>query len=310
MAERATSEGGPEGWRVYLLWRLMAAGLSILPEFLAALIAYVVSMVLYLRGGKTKAMHKRHLSRVLAYSHPGSTHDDAALERLAKRSYQSYARYWVDGARIASTSARTIRRRMWLSSNYHALTAALDEGRGVVLALPHVGSWEWGGAFLALEGYPMTTVAERIESKRLFQWFARKREKMGLLMLPLGTSSGIAILRVLRAGGLVGLLCDRDIEGNGVEVEFFGERTTLPAGPAALALRTNAALFVGVVYAGSQGMHIGEISDEVRIESSGTRKRDMARITQEIAHRLERLIAHAPTQWHLFQPNWPSDRAL
>ena len=57
-------------------------------------------------------------------------------------------------------------------------------------------------------------------------------------IVPLGPDAGKAVLKALRDGHVVALLCDRDIEGTGVEVDFFGERTTLPAGPATLALRT------------------------------------------------------------------------
>ncbi len=293
--------------RTYLLWRFMAAGLSLLPEWLAELIADSVGVVLERRGGEAKEMLKRHLRRVVNYSHPETNYDDAALARDVRAAYRSYARYWVDGARIGRTRKRTIRRRMWVSSNYEKVKAALDSGRGVVLALPHVGSWEWGGAFLALDGYPMTAVAERIEPPKLFEWFFRQRERMGIRVVPHGLNAGVAIVRVLKRAGFVGLLCDRDIEGDGVEVEFFGEVTTLPAGPATLALRTGAALFAAVVYANKGGMHIAEIGDPIEIERSTTFRHDVTRVTQEIAHQFERFIAHAPSQWHLFQPNWPSD---
>ena len=99
------------------------------------------------------------------------------------------------------------------------------------MALPHVGSWEFGGAFLATQGLPMTSVAERIEPPELFEFFVEQRAAMGLTIVPLDSSSGSAVMSTLRRGGLVGLLSDRDLAGNGIEVEFFGETTTMPAGP-------------------------------------------------------------------------------
>ena len=41
----------------------------------------------------------------------------------------------------------------------------------------------------------------------------------------------------------------------------------------------------------------------------GSLREDVARITQDVAHALEGLIRRAPEQWHLLQPNWPSDRS-
>ncbi len=98
------------------------------------------------------------------------------------------------------------------------------------MALPHIGSWEYGGAFLATQGLPMTAVAERIEPPELFDYFVEQRAAMGLTIVPLDHRSGGTLMTTLRNGGLVGLLCDRDIEGTGIEVEFFGETTTMPAG--------------------------------------------------------------------------------
>ncbi len=127
----------------------------------------------------------------------------------------------------------------------HHLVDGMAAGNGVVMALPHVGSWEYGGAFLAASDLPMTSVAERLEPPELFRYFVEQREAIGLRMIPLDANSGRAVLAELRQGGLVGLLSDRDIEGNGIDVEFFGETTTMPAGPAALALRSGARLVTG-----------------------------------------------------------------
>ena len=103
------------------------------------------------------------------------------------------------------------------------------------MALPHVGSWEWGGYWLGLEGMPMTAVVERLEPEELFEWFVAQRAAMGLTAVPLGEGSSSALLRALKENRVAGLVSDRDMVGNGVEVEFFGEQTTLPAGAAALA---------------------------------------------------------------------------
>ncbi len=66
--------------------------------------------------------------------------------------------------------------------------------------------------------------------------------------MPIGPDVSRIVLKALRDNRIVCLLSDRDLTGDGVEVEFFGERTTLPAGPATLALRTGAALLPVAVY--------------------------------------------------------------
>lgn len=213
----------------------------------------------------------------------------------------------MEGARLGSLDPKVIEDRMTVESGWAEFQKAMASGKGVVLALPHVGSWEWGGAWLALKGYPMTSVAEPAESPELYGFFVRQREQMGLTIVELGLEAGPALLQALRDGGLVGLLCDRDIAGGGVEVEFFGERTTLPAGPATLALRTGATLMVAAVYSGPGKSHTGVIMSPVDTKRTARLRADVQRVSQAVAHDLEILIRRAPEQWHVFQPNWPSD---
>jgi KDO2-lipid IV(A) lauroyltransferase len=103
-------------------------------------------------------------------------------------------------------------------------------------------------------------------------------------------------------------MCDRDLSGDGVPVDFFGEETTLPAGPATLALRTGAPLVPVGNYFGPGSMHVAEITPPVPAERRGRLRDDVVRVTQELAYRFEELIRAAPEQWLLMQPNWPSDR--
>ena len=67
-------------------------------------------------------------------------------------------------------------------------------------------------------------------------------------VVPLGPEAAPSVLAALRRNEIVCLLCDRDIQGGGVEVNFFGEKTTLPAGPAMLGLRADAVVLPTAVY--------------------------------------------------------------
>jgi KDO2-lipid IV(A) lauroyltransferase len=117
------------------------------------------------------------------------------------------------------------------------------------------------------------------------------------------------VLAALKRNDVVCLLCDRDIQRSGVDVEFFGERTTLPAGPATLGLRSGAPVLPTAVYFTDRtDGHLGVVRPPVPTDRSGDGLRvDVARMTQALATDLEHLIRRAPHQWHLFQPNWPSD---
>ena len=94
-----------------------------------------------------------------------------------------------------------------------------------------------------------------------------------------------------------------------MEVEFFGERTRLPAGPATLALRTGAPILPVGTYFKPDGGHTATIEPPMPVERQGRLRDDVTRVTQDLAHRFEELISAAPEQWLLMQPNWPSDLA-
>lgn len=249
-----------------------------------------------------RRMIERHLRRA-----SGGNMRGAALQREVRRAFQSYVKYWVESFRLIDMSPAELDARMSYSGLEH-LDAALEAGQGAILVLPHLGGWDFGGAWFASQGYKATVVVEPLEPPELFDWFADMRRTIGLEVVPLGPEAGTAILRRLKEGGIVGLVADRDIHGNGVPVTFFGEPTTLPAGPATLALRTGAPMMPVCVYFEGRRGHRGVVRPPVPVERTGKFRDDVQRITQALAHELEDLIGEAPSQWHMFQPNWPSDR--
>lgn len=247
-----------------------------------------------------REMLRRHLRRVV-----GPSTSDADLDRLVVAAFDSYARYWLESFRLASMTRDELEATMsW--EGLSRLDEALGRGKGVILALPHLGAWDFGGAWLAAVGHPLTVVVETLEPPELFAWFAELRESFGLTVVAHGPAAGSLLLRALRGNGIIALLSDRDLARTGIEVDFFGERTTLPAGPATLALRTGATILPCTIYYEGAG-HLGIVRPPVDTTRRGSLREDVARITQALAGELEGMIRRAPEQWHLMQPNWPSD---
>lgn len=230
----------------------------------------------------------------------------AALDRATRDAFRSYARYWVESFRLPGADPAELDGR-FAYRGYEHIIAAREAGHGAIIALPHLGGWEWSAFWLAvIEQVPVTAVVEPLEPPELFEWFVDYRRSLGMRVVPLGPQAGAEAMRALRERDVLCLVCDRDLAGGGVEVEFFGERTTLPAGPATLALRSGSPLLPTAVY--FQGpVHLTDVRPPIPTERRGSLRDDVARITQDLAHALEELISVAPEQWHLMQPNWPSD---
>lgn len=252
-----------------------------------------------------RRMVARHLARVLGSDAPAP--GSRRMGRLVDAAIASYARYWAESLRIPGLGAAALDAGITYDG-YEHVAAGRAAGRGTILVLPHLGGWEWAGAQLAASGHPVSVVVERLEPPELFDWFAAFRESLGMHVIPVGPDAGSRCAAALADNHLLCLLSDRLIAGSGVEVDFFGEPTSLPAGPATLALRTGAALLPAAVYFGGRtDEHLGVIPPPLDTSRRDGLRSDVRRVTQEMASALEGLIRRAPTQWHLMQPNWPSD---
>jgi lauroyl/myristoyl acyltransferase len=248
-------------------------------------------------------MVARHLRKVYG---PGLS--DALIARGVDETFSFYARYWAESLRLPTLDASQVEAGVEVHGLEH-IDRGLAAGKGVIAALPHLGGWEWGGRWIASTGRPATVVVEALQPPELFEWFVSLRQGNGLEVVPVGPSAGAAALAALAANRILCLLCDRLVSDvPGVEVEFFGERTRLPAGPATLALRKGAPVLPIAAYFGeAPDSHIVEIGAPVEMVRRGRLRDDVVMGTQALAYEIEALIRRAPTQWYLLQPNWPSD---
>lgn len=282
-------------------YRLGSLAARALPGPIASAAAAMIGLTFATSMREKREMIELHLKRV------NPSLSGFALRQSVQQAFDSYAKYYVESFRLPTMSKRAVAAGFSVEGMDH-ITEALALGNGVILALPHLGGWEWAGRWLTDQGYKMTVVVEPIEPPELFEWFVELRQKLGMTVVPLGSNAAGAVLKALRANEVVCLLCDRDIERKGVPVEFFGETTTLPAGPAMLGLRTGAPVLpVGCYFTNRYNGHHAVVRPPLPPDRSGDLREDVAKMTQLLAHELEYLIRRAPEQWHLFQPNWPSD---
>lgn len=254
---------------------------------------------------QNKAMVMRHLQRV----DPSLT--GKRLQVATQQAFVSYTRYYLETFRLPSQSTSQIAAGHQVEGFEHIERAA-SHGKGTILALPHMGGWEWSGRWLIDQGFQLTAVVERLENTELFEWFVNLRSRYGVNVIALTDDAGVAVGKALRDNHVVSLLCDRDIpkdgKRTGVEVQFFGETTTVPAGPAFFALRTGASLLpMATFFTTDANDHKAVIRPALVVERQGSLREDVSRISQLLMFEIENLIRQAPEQWHLFQPNWPSD---
>ncbi|MFQ5966621.1 MAG: phosphatidylinositol mannoside acyltransferase [Acidimicrobiia bacterium] len=287
-------------WPRYVAFRLASGAIGLLPLSVAARAGDRAGRVVYQLDRPRREMARRHMHRVLG--------PEADVTKAAKGVFGAYGRYWSEVFWFRPRRKSELLQQTKVENIRTALDIH-DRGEGMVLALPHMGNWELAGTEATRHGLEVIAVAESLGNQLIADWFVSLRAQFGIEVLLMGSKANLTrqLVEGLKRGAAVALVADRDLTGRGISVEFFGEKTTLPAGPAALALRAGVPLLpIGTYFRGATG-HLIVVDDPIPVPQ-GVEADQVAEMTQALANRFESLIRRQPEDWHLVQPNWPSDK--
>jgi KDO2-lipid IV(A) lauroyltransferase len=223
--------------------------------------------------------------------------------------YRSYSRYFIEMLMLGGGSERELLASAEVMNGAYFFDTRATYG-GALVVSAHVGNWDFGAHWFAVRFERLAAVAERLEPPPMAEWFRSRRDELGVDVIFLGDQTAMEVSRHLRAGYVVALVSDRDLEGDGVELEFFGHRTTMPAGPVVLALRNRVPLVPCAIYMMPHGGHQIYFGAPIEVESfgGGTLRERIVEGTTLVARALEDLVRKAPEQWHVFVPFWLDQR--
>ncbi len=299
LSERLTGVAYQLGWKV----------IRRVPEGWARWAFAQVADIAWRRQGPSVQVLEANLRRVLRWKEGTDEVDGKELRILSRAALRSYARYWLEAFRLLEIpTERLVSGMRFQGPNEATLFAHLKAGRGVIIALPHMGNFEQAGVWVIARGAgKLTTVQERLRPESVYESFLRFRQALGFEVLPLtGSVSPFGTLaQRLRAGSLVCLVSDRDLKESGVEVEMFGEKARIAA-TAALAVHTGAALMPTATWFDGEDWG-ARIYDEIAVPESGTRAEKIAAMSQALADRFAEAIAEHPQDWHMLQRVFTAD---
>jgi KDO2-lipid IV(A) lauroyltransferase len=284
----------------YRLWRVVTAVVGRLPPRASYAIAFGIGSAAYYTWPRGRRSMHRNYRRVLRGA------STAEVRRVARRSLVNYCCYLADFVRFPSLSPELLAQSVRGDASFKALDIALERGHGAVVVCMHFGNWDLGAGAAAARGYPLTVVAETFSDPRLDAMVVGSRTRLGMQVVKM-EQAGPSLIRALKQNGLLALLIDRPVPGDGVKVQFFGEEVEVPAGPARLALRTGAM----VVPAAFARIAPNELAVTTLAEfgidtlANGDRPHDVQTLTQAIMDAHERFIRQYPDQWYMFREMWP-----
>ena len=296
-----------EGRLIQSVYYLYVAGSAVarwIPEPVAYGLAQGIGR-LGARISKKRATVARNLSRIT-----GEPADSARVQRLVRQAYQSYARYWLETFRLVRADREFFLERV-VSPSQGEIDRVCARGKGAIVIVGHLGNWDAAGAWVGARGQALHTVAEVLKPRRMFDFFAEHRARLGMTIFPAQKGVTDKLVASVEEGAVVAILGDRDLKGTGPLVDFFGEPAHFPAGPAVVALRSGTPLLMGGVYSeilpdGKHGWRI-DISEPIELPASDGPEA-IEELTREVARRMEAMVAKRPEEWHVFQPFWPNDR--
>ena len=246
--------------------------------------------------------------------------DHRGIRRLSRAGMASYLRYYAEIFEVHRLTEAQLEARV-RPEGHEAIQEHFREGRSVVLALAHMGNWDLAGAWAARELAPVTSVAEVLEPRELFEEFVALREGIGIAVVPLERGADVfrQLVRIVRGGGqLVPLLGDRDLTARGVEVDLFGERSSVAVGPAALGLATGAPVVPTGIFserlhgaqrraAGSRWGIVLRFHPAVEVSADVAKEDRVRHATQAWVDALAGDIAEHPEDWHMLQKVFVAD---
>ena len=275
----------------------------VLPASVAYWLADLAGRIWHRVATERRALVAENLRRIAEAT--GRPTTGRPLRRMVERAFVNHARYWLELLRGPYYRADRIPEMVEVKD--WASWEPIMRG-GAVVAVPHLGNFEPVGHFVAAAGLAGVAPVEEAGPPELFAFMrARRASGQGVEVVPLSHAFR-PMLAALRRNDIVALVADRDLAGDGVPVTMFGRATTLPAGPAALALRTGKPLLMArVLRTAPERFSVRAVT--VEAQRTGDTATDVAALTMELARAFEAAIAEAPEQWWAaFQPFWTDQR--
>lgn len=230
--------------------------------------------------------------------------EDAVPASLARAGIASWIRNYLEVLALGGWPDERVLGRVTTNVPAEQVVRGALADTGAVVALPHLGNWDWAGAWACLTQMPVTTVAERLGEAE-FAAYTRIREQLGMKVLAHDDPAAVPeLIAAARAHRLVCLMADRDLVGSGVPVNWAGNTVTVPAGPAMVARRSGATLFAAATHYTEDGLVI-VFSDPIPTMPG---RDGLVQMMQQVIDFFVDQVRRHPQDWHLMQPFFDLDR--
>ncbi len=270
---------------------------------LSYFLATIGGEALFLLSARHRDIVGTNMERVV-----GLDQDKRRQRQKVRSVFKNMAKNYCDLTQLSQLRLENLAENVSIEG-WHHLTKAVADGSGVIIASAHLGNFEVAAQVLALRGIKMTIFVEAFDSTPFLRNIAKLRQGNGASILPVSTGALKKGLQILRNGGTIGIVCDRDIQGSGLKVSFFGEETSVPSVAVSLALRTRAAIVPIFSVRKSSNRFAIYIEPPLELVDTGNRTQSVRANLENLISTMERYIRQYPEQWVVLKPIWRSHKA-
>ncbi len=245
--------------------------------------------------------HRRIVRRNLQFAHPGWTRQK--VENISRRVFQNIGISFLEFLQMASMSREQVLGRTRVVG-LENLQNALKSDKGLIIVSAHLGSWEMGLGFACYYiQKPTLGVAKKIRFAPLNRWVHRLRTRFGLKIV-YKKGALPEMRRMLRRGGVIGLLVDQSRRSEGVDVNFFGHRVTATPAAAFLAIRCKSPVLPIFCVRDDSGRLTVVVQSALEMKRTGDLRSDVQTNTQIITDVVEKAVRKYPEQWFWVHKRW------
>lgn len=288
----------------YLFLRLLTFVAPRIPFRLRGHLAVLAGLLAWLVARSAREGANKNAMHVLGLTAVATPAERQRLRRIVQGMFITNARNYLESCALPVTSTQELLARTDNDVNILELGATLALGKGAVVISAHFGPFDYLAQCLQVAGYPLTIPVEQLKDERMLELMLSLRRSHGVQYVPLnGMAAMRTLLQQLREKHSVLITADRAVQGQSMEMPFFGAKARLPLGPVSLALRTGAPLVGAFGWYGPDQRIYGEIVP-ITLNLPEEQRNDQVALMHAVVKTLEHYIGAHPQQWSVFSPIW------
>lgn len=292
---------------MYRLYRFASMVIPRLPVSIVRVLSLLIGLAAWLFARKARKQATSNISHVLAGQTLATRAGRKKLRRTVRKMFLYSGRNYLEALCLPHLKPEEIDRRITEKEGLEHLDAALAHGKGAILITAHFGPFEYVAQWFVVNNYSLTIPVERLKDERMLELMVKLRSGQGVQFVPLGGSTAVrAMISTLRKNQLVIIPVDRAIQGESVEIDFFGTPARLSLGPVSLAIRTGAMLLIALGWYLPHNK-MGGCVVPISLALSEDERKDPEKLMAKVVETLEANIRARPEQWVMFSPVWTKE---